>query len=150
MLTIIYTDTPRMGKALRALKTWPEISAEHLERSDDLGRFGYHSSFFSFVFPLSPTTQWPKSLLKYTSLLFTQSALENIPGLCKDLVSRKVFQMEIIFNIYMYIFFFSILKDLTRLFSIALCTSVSVPLGSDWWFSQLSLLPLWMAKGTGV
>ena len=37
MLMIIDTDTPRMGKALRALKTWPEISAEHLEQCNDLG-----------------------------------------------------------------------------------------------------------------
>lgn len=36
MLMIIYTDTPRMGKALKALKTWLEPSAEHLEQSNDL------------------------------------------------------------------------------------------------------------------
>lgn len=36
MLMIIYTDTPGMGKALKALKTWLELSAEHLEQSNDL------------------------------------------------------------------------------------------------------------------
>lgn len=47
---------PRMGKALRALKTWPEITAEHLEQCHDLGIvllllfFCFLFQFFFFLF----------------------------------------------------------------------------------------------------
>lgn len=49
---IIYTDTPRMRKALRALKTWLETSAEHLERSNYLGIVLLSCSSFSFSLTL--------------------------------------------------------------------------------------------------
>lgn len=52
-----------MGKALKALKTWLELSAEHLEQSNDLDIVLLS---YPIVFPLPPATRWPKSLLKRT------------------------------------------------------------------------------------
>lgn len=66
-----------MGKALKALKTWLELSAEHLEQSNDLDIVLLS---YPIVFPLPPATWWLKSLLKHTSVPSTHQHCKMFQG----------------------------------------------------------------------
>lgn len=75
-----------MGKALKALKTWLELSAEHLEQSNDLDIVLLS---YPIVFPLPPATQWPKSLLKHTSVLSTHQHWKMFQSFRKTCLAGK-------------------------------------------------------------
>lgn len=94
MLMIIYTDMPRMGKALRALKTWPEITAEHLEQCHDLG-IVLLLLFFCFLFQFSFLSLYLSDPNEFSSacranIVFTRQH-------CKCVVSREIFQVVLLF-----------------------------------------------------
>lgn len=77
----------------------------------------------------------------HTNVLFTHHYWK-IGGLCKDLVSRKIFQMAFFFFL-----FFKHLGGSYKVLRIALCMSIGVPAESDQWSSQPTLLSLSMLKG---
>lgn len=94
---------PRMGKALRALKTWPEITAEHLEQCHDLG-IVLLLLFFCFLFQFF--------FFLFTSVTQTSFQVPAVLILCLHVNTASVWLVGKSFK-WSFYFFFSISKDLT-------------------------------------
>lgn len=100
----------------------------------------------SFVFPLPLATQLPKLLFKYTSTLLTYQHWKIFQGFAKIWLAGKSFEW-----IFITIIIILFLRHFKRPYKILLYSALLFcPCESDWWFSQLSLLPPCMAEGTGV